>query len=370
VAVARDYVAPRNDTERRLVAIWAEVLNRSPETIGVNDNFFELGGHSLSAVRLTAKINMGFGRLLPLAVMFTAPNIAALATLIASEEAEPFKILVPIQTNGTVRPVFGVPGAGGNVVSLQPLSRALGRRQPFYGLQAVGLDGQTRPLDSVEQTARANIAALKAVQPLGPYSLIGHSYGGVVAYEMARVLLEQGDDIASLTLLDTRAPSVMQGQLARDEADELVEACTVAAGLNGIVLDLEADQLRQLPDDAKIQYIGGLLHARGIEGAGEQFAAFYKVYRANLLCYRDYVPRPLSRAIDVSLYRATQTRDGATPRDYGWSQLLRDQLRIHDVEANHHSILEKADLLEMAGASFAPPELDDAAHEFVSPLEP
>src|SRR3954453_3509623 len=113
-------------------------------------------------------------------------------------------LVVPIQPLGDAPQIFAIPGAGGNLRSLRPLARALGEEQPLFGLQAVGLDGRTQPPASVEQTARINVEAMKTFAP--PYSLIGHSYGGVVAYEMARILLEQGHEIDSLILLDSLAP--------------------------------------------------------------------------------------------------------------------------------------------------------------------
>ena len=351
LASGHAYVAPRTETETRLVAIWADVLNLVPEQIGVNDNFFELGGHSLSAVQLMAKTNRQFTQMLPLAILFTAPNIAALAKLISSQEAPSFDIVVPIQIRGQAPPIFAVPGAGGNVLSLRPLSRALGGQQPFFGLQAVGLDGKTPPLRSVELTAQANIAALKTVQPVGPYTLIGHSYGGVVAYEMARMLLEQGEEIASLILLDSIAPSVMQGRFAHDEVAELFDACMAAANRSDANLEIDIERLRQLSTEEGVRYLVGRLNDCGLETNGEQFAAFYRVYRANLLCYRTYTPSMLSRSIDVSLYRATQGHQNgpAMPRDYGWNQLLPSPIRIYDVEADHFSILEKVQMHEVAG---------------------
>jgi thioesterase domain-containing protein/acyl carrier protein len=339
-----EYVAPRYDTEGQLVEMWAEVLKLAPEKIGVNDNFFELGGHSLSAVQLMAKLNRRFKQLLPLAVMFTAPNIAALAKLIASENATSVDILVPIQPHGDAPPIFAVPGAGGNVLSLQPLSRMLGIQQPFYGLQAIGLDGKTLPLTSVEQTAKANVAALKKVQPLGPYGLIGHSYGGVVAYEMARILLEQEEEISFLILLDSIAPSVMQGQQATDEAGELFETCMAAANLYDLKIDNQL--LKQWSNGENFQEVVALLNNRGLEINAEQFATLHRVYRANLLCYRTYTPSVLPRRIDVSLYVASLESQHRMlmPRGYGWNQLRPSPVHIYEVDANHFSILQKVHL--------------------------
>jgi len=343
---SRAYEAPQGEIEAALARVWSDVLR--VERIGRHDNFFEIGGHSLIAVQLMAKTNSYFEQMLPLATLFTAPNVAALAKLISSEEAPSFDILVPIQTNGDAPPVFAVPGVGGNVLSLQPLSKALGARQPFYGLQAVGLDGKTPPFGSVEQTAQANIAALKTVQPGGAYSLIGHSYGGVVAYEMARVLLEQGEGISSLILLDSIAPSIKRSNFAHDEVAELVEACMAVADISGARPEIDVERLLRLSDEGKVHYIAGLLNDCGLEIDRKQFAAFYHVYRANLLCYRAYTPPSLSREIDVSLYRATEVHPDRLnlPPDYGWGRLLQSPVRIYDVEADHFSILKKVSITQ------------------------
>jgi amino acid adenylation domain-containing protein len=342
---AEEYVAPRNDTEKQLVEIWAQVLKRAPNKIGVSDNFFDLGGHSLLALPLMAKINKRFKQLLPLAVMFTAPNIAALAKVISNAEAASVDILVPIQPGGDAPPVFGVPGAGGNVLSLQPLSRALGPKQPFYGLQAVGLDGKTLPLNSVEQTAEVNITAMKALQPLGPYRLIGHSYGGVVAFEMARILLEQGQ-VTSLILLDSLAPAIMQGKAVNDEATELFDAGTAVANMHGATLDIDTERLGQSSNEENVRYIVSLFEDLGLEINADQLTVFQKVFQANQMCYRAYKPSMAALNFDVSLYRAMQGHQEVPPlpRDYGWNELLKSPIRVFDVEANHFSILEKAPL--------------------------
>jgi thioesterase domain-containing protein/acyl carrier protein len=336
----KEYEPPQGEIEETLAAIWQEVLH--VERVGRKDDFFELGGHSLSAVQLMSKINRHFEQLLPLSVMFTAPNVAALAETISSQTVKPGDILIPIQTGGDALPMFAIPAAGGNVLSLQPLSKTLGAQRPFYGLGAVGLDGRTLPPESVEETARLNIAALKTLQPHGPYSLIGHSYGGVVAYEMARILLEEDEEIASLTLLDSRAPSVYQGMARRDLASELAEAWMVAAGRHDADVEIEVERLRQLPDDEKVPSLVALLREHGLDIDAAQFDAFYRVYRANQLCYRTYTPPRLSRSLEVSLYRAAGANGDGTPPDYGWNQLLQSPIRVHDVDADHFSILASA----------------------------
>ncbi len=328
--------APRTATERGLVDIWAEVLQLAPSAVGINDDFFELGGHSLLAVRLMARISDTFERLLPLAVLFNAPTIGALAELLADRTDAVAQIVVPIQPAGSLEPVFAVPGVGGNVLSWRPLSRALGAQQPFYALQSAGLDGRAPPHTSVEDTAAANIAALRTVQAHGPYRLIGHSYGGVVAFEMARQLMEHGDAIASLVLLDSLAPTA---DLRLPDADDLSGLLTTLAAANGVPLRPDTAALGTLSNAEAAD----LLDAHGIRIDQQQFAIFHEVYKANLRCYTQYRPGRLGRAIEVSLYRATQRSDdaGSPASDYGWSALLAQPPAVADIDADHFSLLHE-----------------------------
>jgi len=345
----RGYEAPVGPTEIILAGIWAELLK--VERVGRQDNFFELGGHSLLAVQLMAKISKSFEQLLPPAAIFFAPTVADLARMISTEETTTVDILVPIQAGGNAPPIFGVPGAGGSVLSLQPLIKTLGPDQPFYGLQAVGLDGKALPLNSVEATAQVNIAALKTLQPTGPYRFIGHSYGGVVAYEMTRILASQGEEVSSLVLLDSIAPALKQSQMDHDEAEDLVEAFLAFARLYGVTLTIDLPRVRRFSSMDNIQYIAGLLNDRGVEISGEQFTVFYGVYRANLRSYAAYQPSRLSSKTDVSLYRAIQDcADPSMPRDYGWNRLLPTPVSIYDVDANHFSILKEVCFNEAPGS--------------------
>jgi len=347
VSSSQVYVAPRNETEKLLVAIWAEILKLDPETIGVYDNFFELGGHSLLATQLMAKLNREFAQLLPLSILFRAPDIASLAQLVLSNKAASFDILVPIQTQGSQPPLFAIPGVGGNVLSLRPLSDALGNTQPFYGLQAVGVDGSTPPLNSVEDTAQANIAALQAIQPTGPYRLIGHSYGGVVAYEMTRLLLEQGEEIEFLILLDSLAPSAWQRQVAPDEHTMLAEIGATLSSLYDLNLDLDIKKLQLISGNERSDYIANLLKGHGLDIGTEQVITFYNVFKANQHCYRSYRPAKISQELNVSLYRASIERSDL-PYDYGWNELLFNPIRIYDVTASHFSMLEREHVHEIA----------------------
>jgi acyl carrier protein len=168
--------------------LWEETLGVRP--IGLRDNFFDLGGHSLLAVRLFARLEKEFGRKVPLSVLYEAPTVEQLAALMRQKGWSPsWRSLVPIQPQGSKPPFFGLPGIGGNVLNYAGLARVLGSDQPFYGLQARGLDGKEAPFTSIEDMATHHIQELRTVQPHGPYYLIGSCIGGVIAFEMAHQLL-------------------------------------------------------------------------------------------------------------------------------------------------------------------------------------
>jgi amino acid adenylation domain-containing protein len=201
-----DFVAPRNDTERRLAEIWEAALNVHP--VGVHDNFFELGGHSLSGVRLFARIEEQFGRKLSLATLFQAPTVARLAELLRTEEAAGTGgPLVGLQPCGSRTPLFFVHGAGvGNLWTYANLAPHLDPDQPVYALES----RTTRGLEEfarIEDMAVHYVAEIKRVQPHGPYFLSGYCFGGVVAYEMACQLVAAGEAVGLLALLDSAPPN-------------------------------------------------------------------------------------------------------------------------------------------------------------------
>ncbi|MBD8524856.1 non-ribosomal peptide synthetase/type I polyketide synthase [Pseudomarimonas arenosa] len=199
--------------------VWCELL--SLDAIHASDNFFDIGGHSLLAMRMFHELNQRTGVNLPLATLFSAPTLAELAqafdqargagqrepTSTPIEAIDPWSVLVPINRDGGRRPLFFVHAVGGNVLNYRGLAEALGKDQPSYGLQSIGLDGQTAPLQRIEDMAARYIEAMRTVQPQGPYQLAGGSMGGAIAFEIARQLTAQGEQVSLLALFDTFAPA-------------------------------------------------------------------------------------------------------------------------------------------------------------------
>lgn len=200
---------PQDAVELKLTEIWENVLGVHP--IGIEDKFFDLGGHSLLAVRLIAQIEKTFGKRLRLATVFQAPTIEQLAAILREEIQEGSAIagtsLVEIHSQGARPPLFLVHGAGGGMFwGYVNLSRHLGEDQPVYGLKSRGLDGSDE-FQSIEEMAAQYVADIRTLQPKGPYHLGGYCFGGNVAYEMARQLSAQGEEVALLVLLNCAPPN-------------------------------------------------------------------------------------------------------------------------------------------------------------------
>ena len=197
-------IPPRNSTERELLKVWEQVLNVHP--IGIRNNFFDLGGHSLLAIRLLNRVEDVFGIRLPIAAIFQSPTIEEMALVLIGKVQPPdWTVLVPINKRGSQRPVYCVHGAGGGILGYAALAKALGGDQPFYGLQAKGVDGKEEPHHRIEEMAAFYIEQIQRLQPTGPYDLAGYSFGGFVAYEMACQLRDQGHQVGLLAMLDTYA---------------------------------------------------------------------------------------------------------------------------------------------------------------------
>ena len=197
-------IAPRSATEETLVGIWEKVLDRQP--IGVRDDFFEIGGHSLLAVRLLAAVRQTFGADLPLATLFTARTVESLAQAIEGkgQVLEDLPTVMPIQTAGSRLPLFCVSRPNVNSLGYVFLARHLGADQPVYGLQSHLRDASREPYTQEEfrTTAATYIASMRALQPHGPYFLMGNCEGAQISFEMGRQLHQAGEKVGAIAILD------------------------------------------------------------------------------------------------------------------------------------------------------------------------
>ncbi len=326
------YARPRTLTEEKLAAIWREVLQVKDVTVGIHDSFFDLGGHSLLAVRLLAQIRQVFDRPLPLPILFQYPTVAALAAYLEEEEPLAWSTLVALQSQGEKRPFFCVPGAGGNVFYFYPLIRALGNRQPFYGLESVGLDGRVPPHRTVEEAAAYHLGELKRSFPQGPYLLGGHSFGGLVAFEMAQQLLRAGETVGALVLMDTHAPPTQRPP--QNEVELILLYERLFSEEYGSPTMLSREELEPLSSRERLLRLQAVLEQIGALPAGNDLPEIQNLLHVYQTNYQtNYAPQnviPLPIQLFVADEQPPEIRQQISD---GWRQW--GNVVVHSVPGSH-----------------------------------
>lgn len=346
------FMAPRDALELKLVPIWEEILGVRP--IGVNENFFELGGNSLLAVRLMAKIQYQFKQNLPLAILLQGGTIGQLANWMRQETTPDWSPLVPIQPHGEKRPFFCIPGAGGNVIYLHNLARHLGTEQPFYGLQAKGLDAVSAPHQTVEEMATYYLEAIQTVQPHGPYLLGGHSLGGWVAFEIAQQLLRQGETVDMVAIIDTAVPELANHTADPnwDNARWIVELAHRIRHLLNPNLEISYDCLQPLSTEEQLLYFKEQLIATNLfptEAGIDQLQSVLRLFKAHAQVR--YTIGQDAFSTPIVLFRAQASEEATYPPNFPretWGWEAYGSVEAYCVPGEHLTLLTEPHVATLA----------------------
>jgi amino acid adenylation domain-containing protein len=197
-------VAPADADEAAMCCLWEEVLGVRP--VGATDNFFELGGTSLLATHLMARVDERLGRRFYPSDLIRHNTVRALvAHLRSREHAGDPGILVELRS-GTGTPLFLFHGLGGHAVAMGHLAADYPSGRPVHAFQMPGMTREREPVRTFEELAALYVAAVRRVQPNGPYVLGGYSAGGLLAFEAARQLQAAGQRVDLVAVLDEYAP--------------------------------------------------------------------------------------------------------------------------------------------------------------------
>jgi enterobactin synthetase component F len=329
---------PESNLERELAEIWEDVLQVSP--IDAHSDFFDLGGDSLALVSLFASIEARFGRHLTVDILSGGLTITRLAQTLTQGEnpVGHLKSVVALQPLGDLPPFYCVHGIGGDVLHLQRLAVHMGTARPFYGLRRT----TEMPLtDTIERMAARYVAAMRSHQPEGPYYLGGHSFGAMVAYEMARQLVAQGQEIGLLAIIDQRKPGW-----------KLTPGAALAASPR-ILTNLPRrirEELAQAPGADRMRHMGRLLRqwlkrARGVHPDITDMFNFKNgetgpllFYEANLRALRNYRPTVSRLAPIVFRAEGQFLSNLALDATLGWRDLSEGKIRVHTVSGTHGSM--------------------------------
>lgn len=344
---------PSTPTQEKLAGLWASVLGIGG--FGVHDSFFDLGGHSQLVVRMMTELRAAFGVDLPLGAVFDAPTIAGLAERIdqtgEGEGVEAPSALVPLQPRGERPPLFVPHPINGQVLCYMPLAGELWPEQPLYGLQAADDAEEPAPV-RIEALAAKYLAAVRAHQPEGPYQLGGWSMGGLIAFEMAQQLVEAGEQVALLAVIDTPLPATLDDP--RDEDDDF------AGVLRLFPMELTAALRGKKPEpggngitpEERLRHVRDALYSAGLIPEGTALDWIQRVqagYRARRQAVRRWRPRPYPGR--VTYFRGTDQQDALSAEDgYGWATYTAQPVEVHLVPGDHDSLVAWPHVAELAKA--------------------
>jgi acyl-coenzyme A synthetase/AMP-(fatty) acid ligase/thioesterase domain-containing protein len=293
-----------SEWEQVVQSMWCSVL--SLDTVGPDDDFFELGGDSLAAEALMSLMVKELG--VPesdalTSTLVQAPTLAEFAARLHRKPTDLNRTLIPLRDKGSRPPLFLATGGGGLGVALVPVVRHLDPELPVYALQAHGLETRGLPDWSVRAAARRHVRAVRTVQPHGPYYLGGHSFGGVVALEMAQQLRQAGEEVALLVVLDSFPPD----GISHEKPEE--------AGLK-----------RRIKDAIGVATTG----LRGTPGTDQ----YWRFWRQSNVLHRHYRTDPWPGDTVVLVAESPEKADRAN-----WYGYLTGNWRMVDVPGDHVSML-------------------------------
>jgi amino acid adenylation domain-containing protein len=356
------YIAPRTPIEKALAEIWCKVLGL--KQVGVRDNFFDLGGHSFRAMRLIGEVDKSLNQKLFVAVFFQNPTIEGMAKVLqesgqtrSKSRSKPSRssYIVPIRPEGSTPPLLLLHGVGGRILGFHELVRHLEPSQRVYGIEYVISDSESARL-SLEALAAGYIQEIRNVQPKGsPYYLLGYSFGGLLAFEIAQQLIATGHTVGFLGMLDT---ALMNGVDVQAAPHSLIETTRRRVkALNSLARRVfqGPDRLHNIRDEAseKIGNLTARIRARIYARLSALGRPIPKVlehpYAVNWFAASRYQPHFYPGC--VTLFRAA-SGEGAVDEQYGhdlgWKPLAGGGVEVHEIPGTHHGIIREPNVQLLA----------------------
>jgi amino acid adenylation domain-containing protein len=313
--------APSTPTEMALARLFGDVLN--VDKIDAERSFFEMGGDSLLALRLSQRIERGFGRKLAPRDLYSHPSVAALAALLQGDRPSTDHFAIPLRHGRRSRRVIGfLPTVLGLGLHFAELSRQLTVDATILTCRLPGTEPGEQPLASLSEIAAHCLRSFDAESRHDEMTLIGWSFGGIVAHEVACQLARAGRMVRGVILIDAYLQPVVARHETPSEASLHGEFETLIAG-HGLVS-----------------------YARSERGMDGPLAALYDVYKKNVIALREHDGDTLS--VPVVEIRAEKTR---LNREGAWSGLREvpaTNRRTIELPADHYSIVAAANLTPLA----------------------
>ncbi len=333
-----EFVKASTTVQARLVKIWEHLLNVKP--IGIHDNFFDLGGHSLLAMQLITQIEKQFGKEIELVELFRNPTIEHLANALDSEsKRESSAKIIEMHPGTDGPPLYFVHPSGGSIHHYAELAKHMPDGQPFYGIQAQGMNDKDAIQTTIEEMASTYVNLILERQPQGPYYIGSYSFGVVVSFEMAQQLQTLGHEVKALIQLD-QTPEI-DDDIHADDAEMLSK-------LFKRYFTLDADYLRSMTKDDMFKFVfkkakKAKIIPRFIKL--KQFSHYILINQTQTQAWLRYKMLPYDG--DMILFRSAENR-AQGPEDMGWGKFVKGKINIIDVDGDHLSMLKEPNVQKVA----------------------
>ncbi|WP_157123957.1 alpha/beta fold hydrolase, partial [Nocardia pseudovaccinii] len=343
VLAVGEFREPSSWLEAEVARAFGAVLGM--DRVGADDDFYALGGNSLKSVQVVSELRKELDYEVPISWMLSDPCPADLAKRIESgmrsgptvDRSVGFDVLLPIRTGGARPPLFCIHPAVGLSWCYRTLDRYLSDGRPIYGIQAPQLSGEVPGPTSIEEMAERYFDEIRAVQPHGPYHLLGWSMGGAIAHAIAVEMRAAGEQVALLALLDAEVGGVDESTISAVTAGELISNLGPVMGVDFVRPDATAEEAAELIE----RHLGGSL---GIDAARiERLTDAY-----NLAVRAAGVWRPAVLDSDMLYFTATRERRPDAAGHEGWAQVIRGQISTFDIDAGHLAMTEPGAIAQIA----------------------
>jgi amino acid adenylation domain-containing protein len=335
---------PETGLESRLQSLWEDLLQIRP--IALTDNFFDLGGDSLLAALLVTQVKTRFGQNITPDILVECATVKSLSARILTMENRAWRALVALRTEGAKPPLFLIPGLGGSVLLFRSLAARLDADQPVYGVALPSGIVRDRAEVEVKTLAAKYLEEIRAMCPSGPYQIGGHSFGALIAFEMAAQLTQCGEQVGLLAFIDgDRNFAKRFNEVFEDPATPSLVLRRYQAKLKSLIEKGATEVVRRRVEYIKLRKRVKLAQ-RAAEGDFSTSAFDAKEMMAVMA--KDYNPIPT--AMSAVLFRARDEVRSVANYDLGWSGLATKGFQIVDIPGQHLTIFDEPNVAVLAAA--------------------
>jgi thioesterase domain-containing protein len=329
---------PRRTTGRDAIEITLCALftgSAGSGLMGLYDDYFARGGTKDKAVELTERINAHFGTDLPVDLLVEHPTVDDYAKIIRPRTLDGVTPCTVLLKDGApdVPPLFCMHPMPGTVFKYISLANAYPGERRLYGMQFYGLEPHREPDRTIEQMAARYVAEMRALNPDGPYHLLGYSLGGKITFEMAKQLLASELPLGMVALADASLGVPPRG-FAAEGADGQMRLGKLRIGLE--LSEVDEERLRGVEPAARVAAIMEMAKAKGTlpaDYSAPSMNRMLETYDYTLAAAAAYQPGWLDA--DVAFYRCSE-RPGKM--DYGWGDHFRLRGEIMVLPGDHEQV--------------------------------